>query len=130
MTEIPELMDIYHFKCDNEGRQCSLSNKWHYFIICSEKEYNKGSTHVVGVPITSEITYYSLNYGSDITNEMLTLPFLDKKSFVLQDRPCRINKNDLRIKKSGVHPKIYKNIIKNISGFLEGQNIKDKNLMS
>lgn len=97
---------IIWFKCCTNGKTIGQRKDIppHMFIILTNKNYNDSSEDVCGTPITSKkdkkIQNFLLNYGVNITDDEIegedgkTL-VLEKESFILCDRPVRLNKSDL-----------------------------------
>ncbi|MBL7116305.1 MAG: type II toxin-antitoxin system PemK/MazF family toxin [Nanoarchaeota archaeon] len=85
-------------------------------------KYNQIASELLGVPLTSKINDFTLNYGLDITNDDIEGDFaLDKQTFILCDRPCRISKSDLGTMKtdgSRISKELFTRIVDNISHFI------------
>lgn len=93
----PEKREIVSADCGTDGKKVLGVNP-HSFIILTKKEYNKKCSNVSGIALTSKKNYYSLNYGINLTDDDIEGDFrLRKETFILADRPCRIDKESLQI---------------------------------
>lgn len=101
-NDIPSKGEIVWFKCCTNGKPIGAREEIpeHMFLILTNTDYNKKSDHFCGLPITSRKKFkyqdFLANYGIDITDEDIegNLTF-EKESYILCDRPVRLNKNDL-----------------------------------
>ena len=115
--------EIKSTKCDTNGKIATGSCPHHYYILISKNKYNQVAGEVLGVPLTSKETNFSLNYGIDITNEDIDGDFVltKEKTFVLCDRPCRVSKSDLKemsFDGSRVSDPFFKRIVDRVSLFM------------
>lgn len=102
-SNIPAQKEVVWFKCCTNGKPIGGRKgiPEHMFIILTKLEYNKKSDHLCAVPITSKKGYsnqeFLLNYGLNIIDDDLINSSLrlDKESFVLCDRPSRVDRQDL-----------------------------------
>lgn len=100
-NSIPSNGEIVWFNCCTNGKPLKgrkIPN--HMFLILTNTNYNHKSDHFCGIPLTSkkENTYqeFVINYGFDITNDDIEGNLvLDKETYLLCDRPARLDKNDL-----------------------------------
>lgn len=120
---------IIWFNCctngKNRGNRKNIPE--HMFIILTKKSYNDRSCSVCGIPITSEkdkYQHHTLNYGVNITNDDIdgeNFSFT-KESFILCDRPTRLDKKDLSVNQKHicrVKKEKFENIVSQLQAFLK-----------
>ena len=99
--------EIRWFKCCTNGKSIGTRKEIpdHMFIILTNEAYNKKSDEICGVPLTSKKERYQdfiLNCGLDITDDDVENFVFDRKTFVLFDRPTRLNKADLTTRQDNI----------------------------
>jgi len=104
---VPTHREIIWANCCTEGKE--IGNRKgippHMFVVLTKKPYNETSSHFSALPITSKKEgkhqQYILDYGINITQDdvdgRISNFTFDKDSFILCDRPSRIDKKDLSI---------------------------------
>lgn len=139
---IPKQSEIWFTCCTMDGKNNDAPNcPSHFFIILSKEGYNKKSTSVLGVPLSSykeleshdpeeekRRNDFRINYGLDLANDEIDGIFMvDKKTFVMCDRPCRIDKLDMKYPTEGlIIPRKMDEITDSIGNFLkQGRIIKE-----
>jgi len=102
-------------KCDKNGKRVNKKEKYHYFIILTKDKYNRYSDEILGVPLTSnKKSTFTINYGDELLNEQIDGSFnFPMQTFILCDRPCRLNKEDL-FPRHEEKPKIIENKFRSV----------------
>lgn len=112
------------------------------FVILTKKRYNEISNSVLGVPISSfgekedkekeKNDHFRETYGIDISNDDIiddsisNYNLYKKRSVVLCDRPCRINKSDVVefYECVKIDENKYQEVINALQNFIENNDIQ------
>ncbi len=126
----PHKMEICKYKCTTNGHTNeSESDKPHYFIILSSKDYNHWSNCITVLPLTTQRRNNYNNYVEGLAPENVKENRLSdiRKTNVLCDRPCRVRKSDNSDgKKYGaLRYKTFKKIVEKVKCFMEEDNSCD-----
>jgi len=128
ILQFVERKDILLFCCDSDGHKKVPGANNHYFVMISDNTYNKKSTSLSAVPLTSpkpENSFFVQNWGIQLSKDDFEGTDFLAGSYIQCDRPCRVKTDDATKSDRGgigrvsrLNDKAYRKTIEKITTFM------------